>query len=292
MTDSFNAENFSITALQLTWLRELGVDKPWLPASTALPATKTSASPAQPEIPVTRQQLANTAEQRTALNRSTVKQPIKVQTRSESTFDASSAGGTQTEVANFADLDELALSVARCENCGLCRERERPVVGNGLSTPRVMVIGESPSEQDDRQGKAFVGRSGQLLGNMLKAIGEDIGGDVYLTNAIKCRPAGNRNPRDEEIRACRPFLFRQIELLNPRALFLLGRFAVSAVLGDSEDWQKLRGQSLEYFNAGGRRIPVIVSFHPAYLLTRPEVKRLAWEDLLSLRALLDRSHEH
>ena len=152
------------------------------------------------------------------------------------------------------------------------------VVGVGVAEPAIMIVGEAPGEQEDRQGLPFVGRSGMLLDNMLATIGASRQSNVYVTNAIKCRPPGNRQPRPEESAACHPYLMRQIELVNPRAILVLGRVAAQAVLATDASLQSLRGRASSV-TVAGRQIPTVVSYHPAYLLRRPTEKAAAWEDL-------------
>ncbi len=148
-----------------------------------------------------------------------------------------------------------------------------------------MMIGEAPGRDEDLQGKPFVGRAGQLLDRMLAAIG--LGeAEVYITNTVYWRPPGNRTPTPEEIEACAPFLARQIELLSPKALVLLGGAAAKTILGTSEGIMRLRGKWLTYTCAIGE-VPVLATLHPAYLLRNPAAKRYAWRDLLMLKAAID-----
>jgi DNA polymerase len=147
-----------------------------------------------------------------------------------------------------------------------------------------MLIGEAPGRDEDLQGKPFVGRAGQLLDRMLAAIGLSES-QVYITNTVYWRPPGNRTPTPEEIEACAPFLARQIELLSPRVLVLLGGAAAKTILGVSEGIMRLRGKWLNY-PCAGRDLPALATLHPAYLLREPERKRLAWHDLLMLKAAL------
>jgi DNA polymerase len=148
-----------------------------------------------------------------------------------------------------------------------------------------MLIGEAPGRDEDLQGKPFVGRAGQLLDRMLAAIGLSEN-EVYITNTVYWRPPGNRTPTPEEIEACAPFLARQIELLSPKLLVLLGGAAAKNILGVSEGIMRLRGKWLTYISAG-RDLPALATLHPAYLLRNPAAKRFAWRDLLLLKAALD-----
>ena len=148
-----------------------------------------------------------------------------------------------------------------------------------------MLIGEAPGRDEDLQGKPFVGRAGRLLDKMLATIGLDENA-VYITNTIYWRPPGNRTPTAQEIGACMPFLTRQIELLEPQVIVLLGGAAAKSVLDTTDGIMRLRGK-WKLYNAKGRDIPTLATLHPAYLLRTPDAKRLAWRDLLMLKARLE-----
>ncbi|MDH2049154.1 uracil-DNA glycosylase [Achromobacter marplatensis] len=178
-----------------------------------------------------------------------------------------------------ATLDELREQVVACTACGLCDGRRHAVFGQGATPTRWLVVGEAPGEQEDRQGHPFVGRSGQLLDAMLAAVGMSRETDVFITNVIKCRPPGNRNPKPEEIAACSPYLMRQIALLKPERILVLGRFAAQTLLGTDATIGSLRGRVHALKTDEGAEIPVIVSYHPAYLLRSPSEKARAWQDL-------------
>ncbi|CAM4049726.1 uracil-DNA glycosylase [Bordetella tumulicola] len=177
------------------------------------------------------------------------------------------------------DFDALRDQVQQCTSCGLCQGRRHAVFGMGARPARWMVVGEAPGEQEDRQGLPFVGRSGQLLDAMLSAVGMSREKDVFIANVIKCRPPGNRNPKPEEIAACSPYLKRQIELIQPERILVLGRFAAQTLLGTDATIGNLRGRQHALTTDDGRSIPVIVSYHPAYLLRSPTEKARAWQDL-------------
>ncbi len=173
----------------------------------------------------------------------------------------------------------LREAVAACTACKLCEGRRQTVFGVGNEHAHWMIVGEAPGEQEDRQGEPFVGKSGQLLDNMLRAIALTRGEagparQVYIANTIKCRPPGNRNPEAEELAKCEPFLIRQVQLVQPRIILALGRFAVQSLLRSSEPVGRLRGRVHHY-----QGVPLIVSYHPAYLLRNPEDKAKAWDDL-------------
>lgn len=182
------------------------------------------------------------------------------------------------------DWDALQQAVAGCQACGLCKSRRNTVFGVGDTQARWLVVGEAPGENEDLQGEPFVGQAGQLLDNMLKAIGLNRRGTgaqgVYIANVLKCRPPANRNPQPEEVLQCEPYLRRQVALLQPQIILALGRFAVQSLLQHSVPdvasmpLGKLRGQVHSY-----EGVPVIVSYHPAYLLRTPQDKAKTWADL-------------
>lgn len=179
------------------------------------------------------------------------------------------------------DWPELKNQVASCRACGLCAQRRQAVFGVGDENPDWLFIGEGPGADEDAQGEPFVGQAGKLLDNMLAALEISRGNKVYIANAVKCRPPGNRTPEAAEMAACWPYLERQIALLKPKIIVLLGKAAVHAVLHDDKSLASLRGKPFEY--AG---IPVVVTYHPAYLLRNLPDKAKAWEDLLFARRTL------
>jgi DNA polymerase len=170
--------------------------------------------------------------------------------------------------------DQLAEAVAACRRCRLCEGRHHTVFGVGDAQADWLIVGEAPGEQEDLQGEPFVGQAGKLLDNMLRAVGLDRRRNVYIANVLKCRPPANRNPAPEEVAQCEPFLRRQVELLQPRIILAMGRFAVQSLLGSSEPIGKLRGRTHQYLG-----VPVIVTYHPAYLLRNLPEKAKAWADL-------------
>jgi uracil-DNA glycosylase len=172
------------------------------------------------------------------------------------------------------DWTALAQAVAQCRACGLCDSRNNTVFGVGDPQPDWLIVGEAPGEQEDLQGEPFVGQAGKLLDNMLRALGVDRSRKVYIANVLKCRPPGNRNPEPEEVARCEPFLRRQVELLQPKIIVAMGRFAVQSLLGTTEPIGKLRGRVHEY-----RGVPLVVTYHPAYLLRNLPEKAKAWADL-------------
>lgn len=174
------------------------------------------------------------------------------------------------------------LYIDGCNACHLASSRKRWVFGAGNAEAMVMVIGEAPGAEEDEQGLPFVGAAGQLLTNMLAAINLDRNKDIFITNVLKCRPPANRSPESTEIQLCTPLLCRQIEIIKPRAILLLGRIAAHAVLGISESIANLRSKVHDY-----NGIPAMVIYHPAALLRNAQYKRPAWEDLQKFQALLE-----
>jgi DNA polymerase len=172
------------------------------------------------------------------------------------------------------DWDTLAETVAACQACGLCHSRRHTVFGVGDRQADWLVVGEAPGEMEDLQGEPFVGPAGKLLDNMLRAVGLGRHENVYIANVLKCRPPGNRNPEPAEVAQCEPYLRRQVALLQPKIILAMGRFAVQSLLGSTEPIGKLRGRIHHY--AG---VPVVVTYHPAYLLRNLPDKAKAWADL-------------
>ena len=170
--------------------------------------------------------------------------------------------------------DALATAVAECRACPLCASRRNTVFGVGDAKADWLVVGEAPGENEDQQGEPFVGQAGKLLDNMLAALGLSRRHNVYIANILKCRPPGNRNPEPQEVAQCEPFLRRQIQLLQPRIILAMGRFAVQSLLGTTEPIGKLRGRMHRY-----QGVPVVVTYHPAYLLRNLADKAKAWDDL-------------
>jgi DNA polymerase len=179
------------------------------------------------------------------------------------------------------EWDGLAQAVAGCRACGLCETRTQTVFGVGDTQADWLIVGEAPGENEDLQGEPFVGQAGKLLDNMLKALGLDRRTKVYIANVLKCRPPGNRNPQPEEVAQCEPFLRRQVQLLQPKIIVAVGRFAVQSLLGTSEPIGKLRGHVHQYSG-----VPVVVTYHPAYLLRNLPDKAKAWADLCFAQELL------
>ena len=186
-------------------------------------------------------------------------------------------------VADVANMDwgALAAAVADCRACSLCMARKQAVLGVGDARARVLFVGEGPGAEEDERGEPFVGQAGKLLDSMLAAIDMKRGEGVYIANTVKCRPPGNRTPTPEETAACFPFLQRQMSLIRPQLIVALGRPAAQTLLGGEVKIGASRGRL--HAHAG---TPVLVTYHPAYLLRNLPDKAKAWEDLLLLRRTL------
>ncbi|WP_431287946.1 uracil-DNA glycosylase [Roseateles chitinivorans] len=196
------------------------------------------------------------------------------------------ARGLARETIARLDWPGLRDEVASCRACSLCESRKNTVFGVGNERAHWMVVGEAPGEQEDLQGEPFVGAAGKLLDSMLRAVGLSRGEgtperQVYIANTLKCRPPRNRNPDPSELAQCEPYLQRQIELIQPRIILAMGRFAVQQLLRSQEPIGKLRGRVHRYHG-----VPLVVTYHPAYLLRNLPDKARAWEDLcLALKTL-------
>jgi DNA polymerase len=173
---------------------------------------------------------------------------------------------------------ELKKAVPACTACGLHKGRTQTVFGVGDEKADWLLVGEAPGAEEDRLGEPFVGQAGRLLDNMLAAIGLSRGENVYIANVLKCRPPGNRNPKPEEVAKCSPHLLKQIELIEPKLIVTMGRFAAQTLLGTDATIASLRGRVHRY--AG---VPLIVTYHPAYLLRTLPDKSKAWADLVFAR---------
>ncbi len=176
------------------------------------------------------------------------------------------------------DWDALQGCVKTCEACGLATTRTQTVFGVGDPNADWLIVGEAPGAEEDRKGEPFVGQAGKLLDNMLAAIQLKRGNNVYIANVLKCRPPENRDPHGEEVTQCDPYLKRQVELIQPKIIIALGKFAAQSLLNTDATIASLRGSLHEY-----NGVPVIVTYHPAYLLRNLPDKAKAWEDLCYAR---------
>ena len=251
-----NAELLSV----LDWYRAAGVDL----AVVDEPVDRFAQRPSAPAPTIQRPGLATPAP-------AAAPQPQPV----------GSIGGDPSEARRLAataqSLDQLRDILDAYDGCGLKHRATQLVFADGNPEAKIMLIGEAPGAEEDRQGKPFVGRSGQLLDRMLAAIGLDRT-SVYIVNTVPWRPPGNRTPTPEEAAACAPFLDRQVEMVAPKLIVALGKSAVTRLLGTDASVASLRGKVHRY-----RGIPLVVTYHPAYLLRSPHEKARAWEDLVFAR---------
>ncbi len=215
--------------------------------------------------------------------------PMQAAREDESVPRAAVSRGVVSPAANGAvasmGWDALQQGIADCRACVLCEQRKQAVPGVGDREADWLFIGEGPGAEEDARGEPFVGQAGKLLDAMLAAIDLRRGENVYIANAVKCRPPGNRTPEAGEMAACRPWLQRQIALIRPKLIVLLGRAAVHAVLQEERSLAGCRGKTFEYRD-GELVVPVIVTYHPAYLLRNLPDKAKAWEDLCLARRLM------
>ncbi|CAN5777972.1 hypothetical protein BH23GEM10_BH23GEM10_14550 [soil metagenome] len=198
--------------------------------------------------------------------------------------DAAAGAVTAGAPGNGATADRLSAlgaEAAVCTSCGLHAGRGSVVFGEGSPTAQVVVVGEAPGQEEDRTGRPFVGRAGQLLDTLLMSVGLPRG-DVYICNTLKCRPPQNRNPQPDELAACGRFLREQLDAISPRVMLAVGKFAAQALLETEQSIGRLRNVVHSY---GGT--PLIVTYHPAYLLRSPQMTRIAWQDFQMLRRVLD-----
>ncbi|HEV2544883.1 MAG TPA: uracil-DNA glycosylase [Methylobacterium sp.] len=198
------------------------------------------------------------------------------------------ADDARARAAQMTTLEELEALLRGFEGCGLRFTAKNLVFADGNPQARVMFVGEAPGADEDRIGKPFMGRSGQLLDRMMAAIGLDRS-SAYISNVVPWRPPGNRNPTPQEISICRPFVERQIELANPDILVCLGAPATQTLTGTKDGILKARGRFYPYRLGDGREIRALATLHPAYLLRQPVQKRLAWRDFRMLKSALDGS---
>jgi DNA polymerase len=193
---------------------------------------------------------------------------------------AGDASAEESERSTAETLEAIRADLGECHRCALGDNRTHLVFGVGSPTAPVVFVGEAPGRDEDLQGEPFVGEAGQLLTRIIQAMGFQRS-DVYICNVLKCRPPGNRDPRPEEIEACGAFMLRQVRAIAPRAIVALGTFAAQTLLGTKAPISRLRGSFHDYHG-----IPLMPTFHPAFLLRSPEMKRQVWEDMQKVMKLV------
>ncbi|MFV2054881.1 MAG: uracil-DNA glycosylase family protein [Thiohalomonadales bacterium] len=189
----------------------------------------------------------------------------------------------RTDAASSQVWQTLRANVAQCTACELHQSRSQTVFGAGNEQAKWLIIGEAPGAEEDLQGEPFVGRAGKLLDNMLHALGLNRNA-VYIANILKCRPPNNRDPRAEEVACCERYLRQQVALINPSIILALGRIAAQNLLKNQEKIGSMRGKRYEYANTG---IPIVATYHPAYLLRAPREKSKSWQDLLFAKSIIE-----
>lgn len=282
----------SVAALR--FLLDAGVDEAISDTPTDWSAVATRARPQAAVASPARQAAPPTAAPSPATGPAPAKAAQQVKNDSMPPLGAQEAGQSARIAAAAAhDLDSLKAALADFDGCALKKTATNLVFGMGHRQSRIMLIGEAPGENEDRQGLPFVGPAGQLLDRMLGAIGLDRHADdpaksVYITNMLPWRPPGNRSPTDSEIAACLPFMVRHIELLAPDILIFAGGISAKAMLNRTEGITRLRGRWFDYSSSELKKpVAAMPMLHPAYLLRNPDAKREAWKDLLALRLRLD-----
>ena len=198
--------------------------------------------------------------------------PVSAETRTAET------GGSREEQVARMQWPELKAAVHNCTACGLRAGCTQTVFGVGDASANWLLVGEAPGAEEDRLGEPFVGQAGKLLDNMLAALGLARDNNVYIANVLKCRPPGNRNPEPQEVATCSPYLLRQIDLIRPKLIVAMGRFAVQTLLNTDATIGSLRGKVHQYHG-----VPLVVTYHPAYLLRNLPDKAKAWADLVFAR---------
>jgi DNA polymerase len=214
-----------------------------------------------------------------------VREPAPAQRDPIDVAPSESAKAPEDRLQRIVVLDwpAFAADVDACTACGLCRTRNRSVPGVGDTRAQWLFVGEAPGADEDAKGEPFVGQAGRLLDSMLAALGMRRGANVYIANVLKCRPPGNRTPEPREVEACRPYLDRQIALIAPRIIVALGKSAATTLLNVDASIASLRGRVHRY-----QGVPLVVTYHPAYLLRNLPDKAKAWEDLCLARATMRR----
>ena len=183
---------------------------------------------------------------------------------------------------NGITIEDIKKKISSCQKCSLCHTRKNTVSGEGVQNPLVLVIGEGPGENEDIQGRPFVGEAGHLLDKMLLAIGLDRNDNAFITNTVKCRPPMNRDPMPDEVESCSAFLQAQLHALKPKAILVAGRVAAQSILKTNQGISLLHGKIMDY-----QGIPLMATYHPSALLRNARLKIPAWEDLKKFRTLLE-----
>lgn len=268
-----NSGNRELAEAWLAYFRDLGISSFYLNRAYSLPIAAgvasavalnaATASPSSRSVPPSSR--SNASEHPPA--------PVLPVIKSVSLFEAAERVADDT-------LERIRADIGDCKRCKLCQKRANIVFGAGSSTAELVFVGEGPGHDEDIQGQPFVGRAGKLLTQMIEAMGLRRE-DVYICNVVKCRPPENRTPEPDEVETCSPFLFRQLDVIHPKVIVCLGAVAFQSLLGAKQSISRLRGQWLEF-----RGMPLLATYHPAYLLRNPSAKGDVWEDLKKVMAHL------
>jgi uracil-DNA glycosylase len=282
-----NTKSADLAAL-LVWYREMGVDQAvgetsidWLARGGNPPGHNFQPLPSSRPAPPAREPAASAPSQPPARRPAP---PLAAPRQFPATAPDAAVMTARSAAREAATLDELAARLAAFDGCSLKATAKNLCFYRGAPKARVMLIGEAPGRDEDLEGKPFVGRAGQLLDKMLAAIGLSEG-DLHITNIVYWRPPGNRTPTPQEAQVCRPFLERQVELVAPEYVVLLGGAAAKHLLEVAEGIMRIRGKWRDV-EIGKSKTRAIATLHPAYLLRTPAAKRLAWRDLLAIRTAL------
>lgn len=207
--------------------------------------------------------------------------PLEIPQFSSLTLPGCEEGAACEEEQN-QDLETLGKEILFCTKCGLSRTRHLAVPGEGNACPTVVVVGEGPGGEEDKTGKPFVGTAGRYLDKWLSAIGLTRDTNCYICNIVKCRPPGNRDPEEDEINACLPYLYRQLDLLRPKAILTAGRISSRIITGIDSGIGILRGKTYSF-----KGIPLVPTYHPSAVLRNQDLRRPVWDDLKQLKSILD-----
>ncbi|HJD43762.1 MAG TPA: uracil-DNA glycosylase [Candidatus Paenalcaligenes intestinipullorum] len=300
-----------LSAVQQAWLLELGLERallqPYVPTRTkpsAAPALSAVSSKAEVNAPAavhssSRAAPAQDPSQATTANEhsgaNALQAAINQLRQTEGTRRVATPSADKAESATSAapsrplqvatNLEDLQNQIVHCNSCALHEVRANAVVGRGSVQPRWFVIADSPSDADDRRGLAFDGPAGDLLQAMLSSVGLNADQDSYLTHLVKCRPMQNRAPTPEEVQRCSAYTLKLLELMQPNCILALGQITANQLLGTDQDIESLRGKVHHWTAPHGPTLPVVVTYHPAALLLRPQHKANAWRDLMLVKEL-------
>ena len=265
---------------RIEMLREMGITPVWVPRlAKPVPSKREMALPPEALVDAGVGDVAA----KTGSGSASQRVPLAKMPPAPTAMPRTVAAVDPARAERIARMDWPALkdAVTSCQACALCTSRHSTVFGSGDESADLMIIGEAPGQEEDREGEPFVGQAGKLLDSMLAALDLTRTNNVYIANTLKCRPPGNRNPEALEMAQCAPHLVRQVELLAPKLILLMGRFAVQSILETDASIAALRGKRHAW-----RGVPVVVTYHPAYLLRTLQDKAKAWEDLVFARSVL------